>query len=278
MNQKRLYISADIEGVAGVVSKEQLSPAGFEYQQAREWMTAEVAAACEAAFEWGIDEIVVSDSHGNGQNLLLDRLPNNVQVVRSWPRPLCMMDGIQEGPYVAAMLLGYHGGGTQQEGTLAHTMSGAGIKELQLNGQVASETVISAATAAHFGVPVIMASGDDAYIDHAHQVLGNIEGVVTQWTRSFTSARMLLPKDAQRKITESVPVALSRLPEFKSKALPDSIELDITCVKRQSAELLNYLPIVERLDSHRIRFVGKDMIAISQFLSFVLGSGVLTPS
>ena len=67
--EQRLYISADIEGVAGVVTNEQTTIAGFEYQQAREWMTAEVNAACAAAFAHGIDEIVVSDSHGQGQNL-----------------------------------------------------------------------------------------------------------------------------------------------------------------------------------------------------------------
>ena len=97
---KRLYISADIEGIAGVVSTEHMTPAGFEYQQAREWYTAEVNAACEAAFNNGIDEIVMSDSHGNGQSLLIDKLPDNVQLVRSWPRPLCMMEGVQEGKFV----------------------------------------------------------------------------------------------------------------------------------------------------------------------------------
>ena len=87
-HQKSLYISADIEGIAGVVNVNQCIPGQFEFEQAREWMTAEVVAACDAAFASGIDEIVVSDSHGNGQNLLLDKMPENVQVVRSWPRPL----------------------------------------------------------------------------------------------------------------------------------------------------------------------------------------------
>ena len=91
MPHNRLYISADIEGIAGVVSGEHTMPAGFEYNQAREWMTNEVLAACSAAFDNGIKDIVISDSHGNGQNLLLDRLPTGTQLVRSWPRPLCMM-------------------------------------------------------------------------------------------------------------------------------------------------------------------------------------------
>ena len=105
MNYKRLYISSDIEGVAAVASSEQTGVSGFEYQRAREWMTNEVLAACESAFECGIEEIVISDSHGNAQNLLPDLLPDKVQLVRGWPRPLGMMEGIDQGEFDAAYYL-----------------------------------------------------------------------------------------------------------------------------------------------------------------------------
>ncbi|HEX6045968.1 MAG TPA: M55 family metallopeptidase, partial [Pyrinomonadaceae bacterium] len=92
----KIYISADMEGVVGVVSNEQLGPQGFEYARFREFMTQEVNAAIEGAIAAGATEIVVSDSHGNGQNLLIEKLRNTVLVVRSWPRPLGMMQGIDE--------------------------------------------------------------------------------------------------------------------------------------------------------------------------------------
>lgn len=273
---KRLYISADIEGVAGVATIEQLTPSGFEYQQAREWMTDEVTAACEAAFDGGIEEIVISDSHGNGQNLLLDKLPDNVQVVRSWPRPLCMMEGIQHGEYIGAMLLGYHTGANEMRGVLAHTLHSKGITQVKLNGETASETTICAATAAHYGVPVILVSGDDAYTEHAKSVLGDIEAVTTKWACSLTSARMLQPKQARHKVRAGVATALSRLHEFKVPSTPEQIELDVQCMKRYAAELLDYLPCVERLDAHNIRFITSDMVAVSKFLAFLLFSGILT--
>ncbi|MDB9952247.1 M55 family metallopeptidase [Porticoccaceae bacterium] len=278
MATKRLYISADIEGVAGVVSGEHMMPGGFEYQQAREWFTAEVAAACDSAFKQGIDEVVVSDSHGNGQSLMLDRLPENVQVVRSWPRPLCMMEGVDVGQYVGAMLIGYHAGASDLRGALRHTLHGGAITEVRLNGQVASETVISAATAAHFGVPTIMVSGDDAYIEHAQSVLPDVVGVTTKWAGSFTSARMLLPALVQQHIAEGTVEALDKLQHFKSGRLPDNIVLEVVCMQRKAAELLDYLPNVERTDAYTIKFVGKDMIEISKFLQFLLASGSLTPS
>lgn len=277
MSKKRLYISADIEGVAGVVSGEHTTPAGFEYQQAREWYTAEVLAVCEAAFEKGIEEIVVSDSHGNGQSLLIDKLPDNVQVIRSWPRPLCMMAGVELGGYVGAMLIGYHSGISDMQGVLAHTLHGGAISEVRLNGKVASETVISAVTAAHFGVPLIMVSGCDAYIEHAQTVLPGVEGVVTKWTYSLTSARMLKPSVAQANIGAGALKALSRLDSFTAQPLPDNIETEIDCKSRKGAELFSYLPNVDRVNAHTIKFVGKDMVEVSKFLQFAISSGGLTP-
>ena len=84
----KIYISADMEGVTGAVSSEQLGPAGFEYGRFRQFLTDEVNAAITAARGAGATEFVISDSHGNGQNLLIDQLPADVTVVRSWPRPL----------------------------------------------------------------------------------------------------------------------------------------------------------------------------------------------
>ena len=80
----KIYISADMEGVTGAVTGEQLGPGGFEYQRFRQFLTDEVNAAIEGVREAGAREILVSDSHGNGQNLLIDQLPEDVQVVRSW--------------------------------------------------------------------------------------------------------------------------------------------------------------------------------------------------
>ena len=92
----KIYISADLEGVVGAVTGEQLNPSGFEYERFREFMTAEVNACITAAVTAGATEIIVSDSHGNGQNLLIEKLPKDVLVVRSWPRPLAMMQGLDE--------------------------------------------------------------------------------------------------------------------------------------------------------------------------------------
>ena len=90
----KVYISVDMEGVAGTVTGDQLVPSGFEYERFRRFMTDEAVAAVRAAQEAGATEVVVSDSHGNGENLLIELFPKDVRIVRSWPRHGAMMAGL----------------------------------------------------------------------------------------------------------------------------------------------------------------------------------------
>ena len=160
----KVHISADMEGVVGAVTRDQLGPSGFEYQRFREFMTNEVNAAIAAAKAAGATEIVVADSHGNGENLLIEKLPSDVTLVRSWPRRLGMMHGIDE-TFDAAIFIGYHSSTTNPRGVRAHTMSSANYAAVRINGIAMPEAGINAALAGHFGVPVVMISGDDAIVE-----------------------------------------------------------------------------------------------------------------
>jgi D-amino peptidase len=196
----KIYISADMEGVVGVVTAEQLGPQGFEYQRFREFMTQEVNAAIEAAFAAGATEVVVSDSHGNGQNLLIEKLPKNILLVRSWPRPLMMMQGIDE-TFAGAIFLGYHSGTTNQQGVRAHTISSARLADVKLNSISVPEAGINAAIAGHFNVPVIMISGDDIAVKETAALLGDVEGAVVKLASGFHSAKTLMPEAAYQLIS-----------------------------------------------------------------------------
>lgn len=266
----KIYISADMEGIAGVVTGEQLGPSGFEYARFREFMTGEVNAAIEGALAAGATEILVSDSHGNGQNLLVERLPQDITLVRSWPRPLMMMQGIDES-FDGAIFIGYHAGTTNPEGVRAHTMSSARLADIRLNGISVPEGGINAAIAGHFGVPVIMISGDDAVVAEVRALLGDdLEAAVVKWAIGFHSARTLLPEAATRLIRERVQAAVGRIGDFEPYRLQTPITLDVRFKSYRPAEVLAYLPIVERTDAHSIRFVGQDMVEVSRFLEFIL--------
>jgi D-amino peptidase len=265
----KIYISADMEGVVGVVTQEQLGPSGFEYQRAREFMTEEVKAAIDAAFEAGATEIVVSDSHGNGQNLLIEKLPRNITLVRAFPRPLTMMQGIDE-TFDGVIFLGYHTSTTNPQGVRAHTMSSATLADVRLNGVSMPEAGLNAAIAGHFNVPVIMISGDDAIVKEAGALLGGIEGAVVKWAIGFHSARTLMPEAAYELIRQKVKQAVGRIKDFKPYKIKSPVQLDVRFKNYRPSEVLSYLSIIERTDSHSVRFMGKDMIEVSKFLEFIM--------
>lgn len=264
----KIYISADMEGIAGVVTGEQLGPQGFEYARFREFMTQEVNAAIEGALAAGATQIVISDSHGNGQNLLIEKLPREVLIVRSWPRPLGMMQGIDE-TFAGAIFIGYHTGTTNLQGVRAHTLSSARLTDVRLKGVSVSEAGINAAIAGHFNVPIIMVSGDDAVVKETTALLGNIEGAVVKWASGFHSAKTMTPTAACDLIREKARRAVSRLREFKPYKLSAPIDLNVSFKNYRPSEVLSYLSIVERTDAHTIRFVGKDILEVSKFLTFI---------
>lgn len=265
----KIYISADMEGVVGAVTNEQLGPQGFEYARFREFMTNEVNAAIEGAFVAGATEIVVSDSHGNGQNLLIEKLPTNVLLVRAWPRPLMMMQGIDE-TFSGAIFIGYHTATTNPQGVRAHTISSARLADVRLKGTSVSEAGLNAAIAGHFNVPVIMISGDDAVVKETQALLGDVEGAVVKWASGFHSAKTLMPEASYRLIRDKARRAVARIKDFKPYKLAAPIQVDVRFKNYRPSEVLSYLSIVERTDAHSIRFTGKDMVEVSKFLEFIV--------
>ena len=183
----KIYISVDMEGVAGVVSGDQLNPPGFEYERFRGFMTDEALAGVHAALDAGATAVVVSDSHGNGENLLIERFPKAVRLVRSFPRHGAMLAGL-DASFAAVVFIGYHASTTNVAGVRAHTISSAHFTRVALNGVPVTEAEFNAAYAGDFGVPVVFVSGDDAAISEITARLG----LWTPWSRKEAWAFMPL--------------------------------------------------------------------------------------
>jgi D-amino peptidase len=264
----KILISADMEGLTGVVSGDQLGPASFEYAAFREVMTAEVNAAIEAARAGGATEILVADSHGNAQNLLIDKLPPDVQVVRSFPRPHGMIEGI-DASFAGVIFIGYHSATTNPRGVRAHTLSSATLADVRLGGVSMPEAGLNAALAGHYGVPVLAISGDDAAVEEARALLGDVEGAVVKWSLGFHSARTLTPAAGRDVIRAAVKRGMARRGERKPYKVPVPAELEIRFKNYRPAELLALLPGVSRADAHSVRVTVKDAPEAARFLSFV---------
>jgi D-amino peptidase len=268
--QKKLkvHISVDMEGIAGVVTAEQLGPTGFEYGRFREFMTNEALSAVEAAKAAGATEIVIADSHGNGQNLLIEKLPEDVRVIRSWPRRLGMVAGIDQ-DVDAAIFIGYHAGTNNPAGVRAHTFSSANLTRVALNGTNVTEGSWNAAIAGHYNVPVVMMSGDDAAIAEVRTAVGNIEAAETKRSLGFHSANSLTPIASVHAIRDRVRAALARLQDFKPYKVAGPVTVDVSFKNYVPAEVLAYLPMFERTDSHSVRFRAKDMAEASMIMNFI---------
>lgn len=264
----KVHISVDMEGIAGVVTGDQLGPSGFEYGRFREFMTREALAAVTAVKEAGATEIVVADSHGNGENLLIEQFPPDVKIVRAWPRPLEMMGGIDQ-TFDAAIYIGYHASTTNPSGVRAHTFSSATLTKVTLNGVEMSEGSWNAAIAGHFNVPVVMVSGDDAALAEIRKVVGPIEGVESKKTLGFHSAVTLTPAAVQALIGPAVKTGLSKRATLKPYKPQGALVVDVTFKHYLPAEVLAYLPMFERSSAHSVRFRPKDMVEAAAVMQFI---------
>ena len=254
----KVYISVDMEGIAGVVTADQLNPAGFEYDRFRRFMTDEALAAVRAAKAAGATGIVVADSHGNGESLLIDEFPRDVRIVRSWPRRGGMMGGL-DSSFSAAMMIGYHASASSPAGVRAHTISSATFTRITINGQDASEGSLGAAQAGALGVPVIFVSGDDVATAELRDRIGNIVTVETKKALSFHSAETLTPAESAARIEAGARSALSRLKEFRPYTVPTPVTLEMSYKNYAAAEVFSYLPGMQRVGSRTIKAVAKDI-------------------
>ncbi len=263
----KVFISVDMEGIGGVVTSEQLGPTGFEYAKFREYMTAEALAAIAGAREAGATEFVVADAHGNMQNLLIDRFPAGVTIIRGAPRPLMMMEGI-DSTFSAAMFIGYHSATTNPQGVRAHTISSATFAAVRLNGQPMSEAGINATIAGQFGVPVVLVSGDEQAVGEVQKMIANVEGAVVKRSISFHAAAVMTPEASQAIIRAKAKAAILRVKEFKPLPARGPFQLELTYKSYTPAEMMSYLPGTERVDAHTIRFRAASIVDISRFIEF----------
>jgi len=273
----KVYISADMEGVSGGVSRMQFAADGVEWERFRRIMTGEVNAAAEAAFEAGATEIVVSDSHGTGHNLIVEDLHPDIQVIRSWPRRLIMMEGIDE-TFDAAIFIGYHASEGTSNAIAAHTMSGGQIFDIRINGISVPEGGFNAAIAGYFGVPVVMISGDQSATGEMHTLLGDVEEAVVKTALGNRAARTMHPSRSNELIAARTRSALNRIGDFApfvpgeldGRTRTGPVTLEIVFKSETDAELISYLAEVERINGSTIRYEADSILDASGFLAVVI--------
>ncbi|MGH3275062.1 MAG: M55 family metallopeptidase, partial [Streptosporangiaceae bacterium] len=204
-----ILISADMEGATGVATPDDVVPGTGGWAAARDCWTEDVNAVVAGLLEHGADEVIVTDAHGNGSNLEPGRIDPRACLIRGRPRRFGMLEGI-DGEVHGAVFLGYHGT-VGSGGVLSHAFMPAGIHTLRVNGKPAGEGTINAHLAAHFGVPVLLVSGDEAACEEAARYAPGAELVITKRALTRFTARLRPATAVRQDLSAAAGRALQRL-------------------------------------------------------------------
>lgn len=253
----KVYISGDMEGIAGIVDSTQVSPTGRDYALGRSLMTAEVNAAIAAAFDAGATEVVVNDSHGPQTNLQPDQLDPRASLITGAPKPFGMMQGL-DSTFAAVIFIGYHPQASTVDGVLDHTYSG-NLKSVRLNGKEVGEYGLNAALAGHYGVPVVFISGDRAVTEQARAFIPGVEALAVKEGIGKTAARTMNPAAAREKIATGIKAALARRRDIKPVQLTRPVTIEIELADSAQAEAAMVVPAMERVSGRVVRYLAPDM-------------------
>jgi D-amino peptidase len=258
----KILIAADMEGITGVTTWDQVDPGHSEYSRFRRLMTEDVNAAIRGAYDAGATEVIVADGHSRGSNILVEDLDRRARLNSGSPSPFSMMQGIDES-VDAVFFIGYHARNGSENAILDHTWSSRTVANVWLNDLLTGEYGLNAALAGYFGVPVIMASGDQTACQQMSKLLGDIETAVVKQANGRFSAECLPPGVTQELIYAAARRAVERLandevPEPFVLDMP--IRLTVEFFSSDMADRAALVPYTERAGA-RLSFEAPEMTA-----------------
>lgn len=256
----KILIAVDMEGITGVTTWDQVTPGHAEYSRFRKLMTQDVNAAIRGATEAGADEIIVADGHWNGSNILVEELDSRARLNTGSPSPFSMMQGINES-VDGVFFIGYHARNGTANAILDHTWSSKTVANIWLNDILTGEYGLNASLAGHFGVPVILVSGDQTACAQVNELLGDVEMAIVKQATGRFAAECLTPEVSQELISMSAARAVSRLNEGD---VPDPFVLDtpvrvtVEFFTSDMADRATRIPFTER-EGTRVSFTAQEM-------------------
>ena len=242
----KVLISVDMEGISGIVSRQETLPAGQFYRECRRWMTWDTNAAIEGALAGGATEVVVTDPH-HQLNLLWEELHPRAQLVRRdllSHCPLYPLEGLEE-TFGVVLFVGQHTGYGHARGVLSHTVTRP-FTQVRVNGETADEVKLWTAMAGHMGVPVGMVTGDDAVCEETKRWLPQVETAPVKYALDTYTATCLPKEEAHRLIQGAARQALERAPGLKPFTFGSPVQLEVGLLSPSTAVKLTLLPGVER--------------------------------
>ncbi|MGI8643013.1 MAG: M55 family metallopeptidase [Thermomicrobiales bacterium] len=187
----KFYVSVDIEGITGVVHGDMMMAGQPEYTRGRQLMMGDANAAIAGLVAAGAKTIVVSDGHGPMRNLMIENLHPAAELVSGSgdAKPYCQLEAADSEEFDAAVFIGYHAMARTPNAIHPHTIAGAAVSELRINGHPHGETGLNAAVLASLGIPTIVVTGDQTTTTEARTFLGEqVETVTVKRARGRNAA------------------------------------------------------------------------------------------
>jgi D-amino peptidase len=220
----RIFVVTDLEGVSGINDREeQLLPGQRRYMESRKLLTGEVNAAVRGARAGGAREIVIWDGHDGSRTLSIDEIEPAAKLIQGKPTPAnyYLADHLYDG----VMFIGQHAMAGAKGGVLAHSQSSATIQRITINGREVGEIGQVAAIAGHFGIPVIMLSGDQAACDEVKQIQPNAVTVAVKRLVGKASTLSLSHEEVKNQIANAAEQAVRHISEYKAWKVAGPIEM-----------------------------------------------------
>ncbi len=276
-----LYVSADMEGTAGICSWKQCDPSDtHEYPIYRRLMSREVRAAVDGARAAGVRAVTINDAHWSMRNLCFDELPadDDVRVISGTRKPLSMVERL-DARYAAAFFTGYHAG-AGEAGVLAHTYAGEAIYAVRLNGVACNEALLNAAYAGTHGVPVALISGDRAVVASAARHLPWAIGVCVKEPIGQSAIETCSPQAAREALYAAAALAIERVASMRPFGFDPPFVLEIETVGGEHADFIELMPGFARIGSRALRFEAGDYAEVLRaFIAATrLGSAASVPA
>jgi D-amino peptidase len=265
----RVFISMDIEGVAGVVNGEEGSQGNPEYERARRLMTAEASALVAGVFDAdAAARVTVADAHGMYRNLIPEELDERATLSRGKPRTFAMMHGVERG-YDLAMLAGVHGRSGSGPAVLSHTFTGA-LEDVRVNGASYGELGLNAALAGAHGVPVVLVAGDQTVAREARELLGEqARTVEVKESLGFLAAESVHPRVACAMLREAAAAVVRERPAVAPLKVTTPVEVEVKLARPVYADLADLIEQLERVDATTVRYTRSDMPSAYRVLRLI---------
>lgn len=260
----KVFISSDMEGTAGVVDWAQCIGDGPEALAGKRLLLAEVNAAIEGAVSGGATEVLVNDSHSTMRNLPADELAADASYLSGQHKPLYMMQGL-DATFDAVLFVSYHGSMGAPAG-MSHTYNPSAVVEVRLDGTVVGEAGINALVAAHYGVPIVLVTGDRQACEETAQLLPGIRTAVVKDSVSRMAAQSLHPRVACELIRSRAAEAVAAAVEVGTPPISQDATLEVDVRTTDIAEAMTWVRGVERVSGRTVRVAGPDRL--STFRSF----------